>query len=181
MIFCSNCGTEANEVAAFCPNCGSAVARSSSVPLYPAVVPPAPLPYSGTREETGRRIFAFLIDIVPMLLLGLVHFVPVIGWMFYGLLHALYWLLRDINGASPGKSILGSYVASAAGGPSSNSQRMLRNLPLAIPGFLGLIPLIGIFIEFFAALALFGLEAVLLLTTGSRLGDRLAGTTVLRK
>lgn len=74
-----------------------------------------------------------------MLLLSLVHFVPIFGWMFYGLLHALYWLLRDVNGASPGKAILGSFVANAVGGPSTNSQRILRNLPLAIPGFLGLI------------------------------------------
>ncbi|HEY7211382.1 MAG TPA: RDD family protein [Bryobacteraceae bacterium] len=180
MIHCSSCGAEAGELAAFCPNCGTALAQLSSASPVARVLP-VPVTRAGEREETGRRVLAFLIDIVPMLLLSLVHFVPIFGWMFYGLLHALYWLLRDVNGASPGKAILGSFVANAVGGPSTNSQRILRNLPLAIPGFLGLIPLAGVIFEFFAAIIIFGGEALLLLTTGRRFGDRLAGTTVVRR
>ncbi len=116
-----------------------------------------------------------------MLLLALIHFIPFIGWMFYGLIHACYWLLRDINGASPGKSVMGSFVGSADGTPSTTQQRLLRNLPLAIPGILGMIPLIGIFFEGIVALVIFGTEAILLLVTGRRFGDRLAGTAVFRK
>ena len=190
MIYCSNCGTQAADTAAFCPNCGTAfappAAASAATPLGSAIpangpAAPAAFSYTGQTEDAGRRVLAFLIDIVPMLLIGLLHFVPIIGWMVHGLLHALYWLLRDVNGSSPGKAVLGTYVASRDGGASTRGQRILRNVTLAAPGFLGMIPLIGVVLEFFLALALFGLEGLLLLTTGKRLGDRIAGTTVLRR
>src|SRR5579884_4474531 len=186
MIYCSNCGTQAEDTAAFCPNCGTSLAASGAAPITGAVpagsaIPTAPTSYSGQTEDVGRRVVAFLIDVVPILLLSLLHLLPVFGWMLYGLLHALWWLLRDMNGASPGKSVIGCYVASANGGPSTTGQRILRNLPLAIPGFLGVIPLIGVVLEFFLALAIFAIEALMLLTTGRRIGDRIAGTTVLRK
>jgi len=115
-----------------------------------------------------------------MLVLALVHFLPIIGWMFYGLLHACYWLFRDFNGASLGKMAMGSFVASENGTPASTKQRILRNVTLAIPGILGVIPLLGIFLEAGLALLIFGGEAILLLATGRRLGDRLAGTMVFR-
>jgi uncharacterized RDD family membrane protein YckC len=150
------------------------------VPADNAIVT-SPNSYSGQTEDVGRRILAFLIDVIPMLILSLLHLLPVFGWMLYGLIHALWWLLRDMNGASPGKSIIGCYVASANGGPSTTRQRILRNLPLAIPGIIGMIPLIGVVLEFFLALAIFGIEALMLLTTGRRIGDRIAGTTVSRK
>lgn len=182
MAFCQNCGTSVADNIAFCPNCGTSLqppaATAGFTPSYESgsAVIPVPQP-----EEKGRRVLAYLIDVIPMLLLALIHFVPVIGWMFYGLLHALYWLLRDINGASPGKSILGSYVVSENGAPSTTSQRILRNVSLAIPGLIGMIPFIGIIFEFVLALIIFGGEAILLLATGRRLGDRLAGTNVYRK
>ncbi len=181
MTFCSNCGTSVAEGTAFCPNCGT------SLKPFGAAPDPAMHMHSSTvvqlvqPEQKDRRVLAYLIDIVPMLVLAIVHFIPILGWMFYGLLHALYWLLRDINGASPGKSVMGSYVGTESGSVSTNQQRILRNVPLAIPGLLGMIPLLGLPIEFFAALAIFGLEAILLLTTGRRLGDRLAGTNVFRR
>ncbi len=186
MIYCSKCGTQADENAAFCPNCGTSLAAQAATPVtsavpVAAVVPPPPSSYSGQTEDAGRRVLAFLIDVVPLLVLAVLHFLPVFGWMLYGLVHALYWLLRDINGSSPGKAVLGSYVASTTGAPSTSGQRMLRNLPIAIPGFIGMIPFIGIVLEFFLALAIFGFEGLMLLTTGKRIGDRLAGTTVLRK
>ena len=182
MAYCQNCGTSVADNVAFCPNCGTGispvVANTGFTPTYASGS--AVLQVSQP-EEKGRRVLAYLIDVIPMLLLAVIHFVPIIGWIFYGLLHALYWLLRDINGASPGKSILGSYVVSEKGAASTTSQRILRNVPLAIPGFVGMIPLIGIFFELGLAFIIFGGEAILLLTTGRRLGDRLAGTNVYRK
>jgi uncharacterized RDD family membrane protein YckC len=186
VAYCANCGTAVAEDGAFCPNCGTSQGTTVGLIQQPALAPVSstaagPLAYAGVPEEKGRRVVAYLIDIVPMLLLSLIHFLPVIGWMFYGALHVLYWLLRDIGGASLGKTVLGSYVASQNGGLATTSQRILRNVPLALPGLIGMIPLIGIFFELAAAVVIFGGEAILLLATGSRFGDRLAGTTVLRK
>lgn len=192
-MYCPNCGTSAVENTTFCPNCGTNLLPKTSATSGPetfAYQSPQPPPFAAASaavaawsqpEDKGRRVLGFLIDIVPLFFLALLHFLPIIGWMLYGLIHACYWLLRDIGGASPGKSVLGSFVASQDGSPASTSQRVLRNLPLAIPGFLGMIPLIGIFFEFGVAAVIFGIEAILLLATGRRFGDRLAGTTVFRK
>ncbi len=190
-MFCPNCGTSVESSATFCPNCGANLAPAPgqsesqaqtgwSAP-YPAAAAAVPMSYAAVPEEKGRRVGAYLIDIVPMLVLAVVHFLPIFGWMLYGLIHACYWLLRDINGASPGKLVIGSYVGNADGTPSTTSQRIVRNVPLALPGILGMIPLIGIFFEFAFALLIFGGEAILLLATGRRLGDRLANTLVFRK
>jgi uncharacterized RDD family membrane protein YckC len=100
--------------------------------------------------------------------------------MFYGLIHACYWLFRDINGASPGKMVMGSFVASENGTPATQNQRIIRNIPLALPGIVGMIPLLGIFFEAGLAALIFCGEAILLLATGRRLGDRIAGTMVFR-
>ena len=192
-MHCPNCGTSVETAVAFCPNCATDLKRAAED------VPPAHgTPYESspqfTRsttapveailpqpEEKVRRVVAYLIDVVPMLLLALVHLLPIFGWMFYGLLHACYWLLRDINGASLGKLVMGSFVASENGTPASTQQRVLRNATLAVPGIFGIIPLFGIFLEAGLALLIFGGEAILLLVTGRRLGDRIAGTMVFRR
>ncbi len=191
-MYCPNCGTAVTDNAAFCPNCGTnlipdtGAASGSDAFTYEAPQPafaaaPASVAALPQPEDRGRRVIAFLIDIVPLFFLALLHLLPIVGWMLYGLIHAVYWLLRDIGGASPGKSVLGSFVATQNGSPASTSQRILRNLPLAIPGFVGMIPLIGVFFEFGLAAVIFGVEGILLLATGRRFGDRLAGTLVFRK
>ena len=174
MIYCSNCGTEMAESVSFCPNCGS-----SARPQIPVTA--AAVAYRGAVEDKARRVVAYLIDVVPILLLALIHFIPIIGWMFYGALHALYWLLRDISGASLGKTLMGGFVGSESGGVSTTSQRLLRNVPLALPGLVGMVPIVGLPFEFTLALLIFGAEALLLLVTGRRFGDRLANTNVFRK
>ncbi len=191
-MYCPNCGTSTADTAAFCPNCGTNLVPTTAAstgpetftyqsPQPPFATAPAAVAAWAHPEDKGRRVLGFLIDIVPLLFLSLLHFLPIIGWMLYGLIHACYWLLRDVGGASLGKSVLGSFVASENGVPASTSQRVLRNLPLAIPGFLGMIPLIGIVFEFVVAAVIFGIEAITLLATGRRFGDRLAGTNVFRK
>lgn len=184
-MFCSNCGAETDLTARFCANCGALQ------PGFPEVLPAAvqsitPLASAAVGfppqvDDKGRRVIAFLIDVLPVMVLALVHLLPVIGWIFYGFVHACYWLLRDYTGSSLGKMALGAYVTSEDGSPATTQQRLLRNVTLAIPGVIGMIPVIGIFFEAFFAFLFFGLEAVLLLTTGRRLGDRIAGTTVYRK
>jgi uncharacterized RDD family membrane protein YckC len=187
-MHCSNCGTTTESASAFCPNCGTKLgsdafrqASYSEAPFNAGAASSTAPGYYARPEEKGRRVVAYLIDIVPMLLLALIHLLPIFGWMLYGLVHACYWLFRDIGGASPGKLVVGSYVANENGGMASTSQRVMRNVPLAIPGILGMIPLLGIAFEFAAAAVIFGGEAIVLLATGRRMGDRLAGTNVFRK
>ncbi len=188
-VFCPNCGTSVASADSFCPNCGTrfgaeTLGQSGSARMGSQAAAPnasAAVGHYATPEEKGRRVVAYLIDLVPMLILALVHLLPIVGWMLYGFLHACYWLLRDVGGASIGKSVMGSFVASENGAPSTTSQRILRNVPLAIPGVIGMIPLIGIIFEFVVAVVIFGGEAILLLATGRRFGDRLAGTSVFRR
>lgn len=186
-MFCSSCGAETELRAKFCANCGSAqpgfpvevertnLAGSDSLVSQTAVGFPPQV------DDRGRRAIAFLIDVLPMTVLAVLHFLPIIGWIFYGFLHACYWLLRDYTGASLGKLALGAYVTSEDGSPATTQQRILRNITLAIPGLVGMIPLVGIVFEALFGVLCFGGEAVLLLTTGRRLGDRIAGTAVYRK
>lgn len=147
----------------------------------------AGLPYSVDNalavrpEGKTRRTVGFLIDVIPSLILGLINLLPVIGWMVHGFLSACYWLLRDITGASLGKMVTGSIVVSEDGGPASTGQKILRNLPLALPGFVGMIPIVGIFFEMILAVVILGVEVILFCATGRRLGDRLARTTVVRR
>jgi uncharacterized RDD family membrane protein YckC len=192
-MHCLNCGTSVETDVAFCPNCGTDLTRAaadvrsvtgSSYESSPQFTPPETAPVASILpqpEEKVRRIVAYLIDVIPMLLLALIHLLPIFGWIFYGLLHACYWLLRDINGASLGKVAMGSFVGSENGAPATTQQRVLRNVTLALPGIVGIIPLFGIFLEAGLALLIFGGEAILLLATGRRLGDRIAGTMVFRR
>ena len=76
-------------------------------------------------------------------------------------LFVVLFLLRDAQGASPGKVLLGLSVARADGGPVRPLDSVLRNLPLLVPG-----------------LNLLEAVAVVQRPDSRRLGDRLAGTTV---
>ena len=128
-----------------------------------------------------RRLAAYVLDVIPCLVLALLHFVPILGWIAFGLLAGLYWLLRDINGASFGKTIMGSVVLNADGSPSTQTRRIMRNVPLAIPALLEMIPLLGLVLGPVAACVILPLELLFLLFGGRRLGDVLAGTNVFRK
>jgi uncharacterized RDD family membrane protein YckC len=148
---------------------------------YPAVLPPRIVTLPVLQEEEKiKRIFGYVIDIIPALLLGMLNIVPIVGWMLNGFLSACYWLLRDITGASLGKTVMHSLVVSQDGSPSSTSQRIIRNLPFVIPGILGMIPILGLLFQIWAGVLVFVLEMTLFLFTSRRLGDRLAGTMVVR-
>jgi len=92
-----------------------------------------------------------------------------------------YWLLRDITGASLGKLVLGLVVVKKDGTPSGTKERILRNLPLAIGPAMLIIPLAGYVIAPSVAGIIVLTEIVLLLAKQERLGDMLAGTTVIKK
>jgi uncharacterized RDD family membrane protein YckC len=140
-----------------------------------------PVPSVATPVDKGIRVAGYLIDVVPAVVLGLFGLIPVVGPIIAGLLLAPYWLLRDAAGASLGKLVLGSRIALKNGAPATIGARILRNLPLAIgPAFL-IIPFLGYFLGPLIAGAAILVETILLLRVGERLGDKFAGTIVVKK
>jgi len=107
----------------------------------------------------ARRALAALVDL--LLLYGLL-LVPWVGW----LLALAYGLFRDAllpGGQSPGKRLAGLRVRGGEGGRLSPAESFLRNLTVGVP----VVQLLSI-----------PLEAGIIVFTGRRLGDRLAGTAV---
>ena len=153
----------------FCPNCGNRLQ-----PAEDAVADAPP------RVSRGRRFGAYLIDAVVAAIIEAIASVPGIGTAVTIVL-ALFWLLRDINGASPGKTVCGLVVENRAGGPSTANQRIIRNLPFAVVVLPLVIPALGIPVAYTIQLVLVTVEALLVLANGDRLGDKLAGTKVVRR
>ncbi len=157
----------------FCPDCGkrmeSAAASSYQLPVAAA---------------KGQRFLAYMIDaLIGMVLFFIItpmSFIPVIGFILAFVI-PLFWLFRDIKGASPGKAAMGLQVVSRSGEPSTQQQRIMRNLPF---GF-GFLPYVIPFLGTAAAAPVAGLvwlaECIAVLATGERLGDKLAGTVVVKK
>lgn len=168
-MFCTNCG--ANSQGRFCQNCGAPTNHSDTNRGS-----------EGQVTDVGLRIAAYLLDVIPAMIVGLaVGWIPIIGAILAGLILLTYWLLRDITGSSIGKRIVGLRVVRMDGSPSGAKGRILRNLPIAIgPGLL-VIPLAGYALAPPVAGILILTEFVLLATKKQRLGDMLAGTTVVRK
>jgi len=133
------------------------------------------------QADKGVRVAGYLIDVLPAIMIGLFGLIPYVGNIFAGLLLTPYWLLRDITGASLGKLLLGTTVVRKDGQPATVGARVLRNLPLAIgPAFL-IIPLLGYLVGPPIAGLMVLIEGILVLTQGERLGDRMAGTAVMKK
>lgn len=168
-MFCSNCGN--NLQGEFCPSCG---ARAGQAGIYNAG--------ASLGTDVGLRVGAYLLDVIPAILVGLaVGWIPLVGAIMLGFILLAYWLLRDITGSSMGKLILGLRVVGKDGSPSGPMQRVLRNLPIAVGPAMLIIPLAGYAIAPPVAGILILTEAVLLLAKKERLGDMLAGTTVVKK
>jgi uncharacterized RDD family membrane protein YckC len=147
-------------------------AAAAAVPSLEVVRAPA---------DKGTRVAGYLIDVLPAIVLGLFGLIPIMGAIIAGLLLAPYWLLRDVTGSSLGKLILRTMVVRKDGQPASVRARILRNVPLAIgPAFL-IIPLLGYFLGPATAGIAVLVEGIMLLTQGERIGDRIAGTTVIKK
>jgi uncharacterized RDD family membrane protein YckC len=131
--------------------------------------------------EKGLRVAGYLIDVIPAIFLGLVGLIPIVGPIMAGLLLTPYWLFRDAFGASPGKLLLGMRIVRVNGQPASAATRVLRNLPLIAGPLCLLIPVLGYFLVVPVAGTVVLIEGILVLTQGSRLGDRLAGTVVVKR
>lgn len=127
------------------------------------------------------RVAGYLIDVVPAVVIGLIGLIPFIGIMIAGFFLTLYWLLRDITGASLGKLLLGMRVTFPDGQPSTTGARVIRNLPLIAAPAVMMVPILGYFLVIPTSAIVTLVEGVLLISQGSRLGDRMAGTMVVKK
>ena len=174
MKICSKChATGVGDKERYCPQCGS---RELVVD---------PLNTLGAEHEKGtasladrpRRFGAFLIDLILLIMLSALT--TLLG-PISALLAFAYQLFRDAGGASIGKRILGLKVVSKTGKPATPVQWILRNVVFVLPTIALVIPALGFLAESGLEIFIAGIELILILATGSRLGDRLAGTTVVR-
>lgn len=131
------------------------------------------------RARPVERFVAYVLDLVPMIALEMIP----LG--FPQLLASGYILLRDalFQGQSVGKKLLRIRVvtiADARGG--SVRESILRNFPLALGFLLPIIPIVGHLLGAGFALFVFVTEAIAIVTDkrGRRLGDKMAGTIVVR-
>ncbi len=200
MPYCSHCGTRLEDPDRFCQACGTAVRRAPSQepqpwrlpPLTPGPTSPGPPPIPGPASQecqgVGPRALAQIIDSLVILAfyLGLGRLVA--GWVPGGLtadgfelhgapalavigLTTVFWLayftvLEGLwQGQTLGKKLLGLRVVRQDGSPMDLSTALTRSLLRLVDGQLGY--LVG---------------AVLVWTSPlkQRLGDRLAGTVVVK-
>jgi uncharacterized RDD family membrane protein YckC len=156
----------------------------SGVPVVAA--PAAALQYTQPAGQpyviAGKfeRWLAFVIDCLLCVPIILFVLIPILGAIIVGLGMPAYWLLRDIRGASLGKLMLGLRVVQLDGQPATTGALMFRNLIYAAPHLLHFIPYLGTFLIIFLITPLKSLEALLVLATNRRLGDRMAGTIVIK-
>jgi uncharacterized RDD family membrane protein YckC len=136
---------------------------------------------SVTPADKGARAVGYLIDILPLLVVSLFSLIPFVGAILAGLLGLVYWLLRDIGGASLGKLAMGLRIASKHGGESTPGARVLRNITLAAPSAALAIPVAGYALGPSCGFLMVLIETIALLSTGERVGDRLADTVVVRR
>ena len=140
------------------------------------------------KADPVMRLVSWVIDmllllvcLVPVIIFGFVPFIGlIIVWLGIPLIAVTYHLMRDITGASPGKSLLGMKVMSRDGREAPNGSRVLRNVLFAIPPVFMILPIIGHVIGGLLGFALVVTELIMLLSTGERIGDRIANTVVLK-
>ena len=130
----------------------------------------------------GGRLIGYLIDLVPILLLGLaagyVNGAEETRRPFLALSGA-WILLRDLAGTSPGKRLLGLRVVGPDNRPAGIARLVVRNVTLALGPALAATPWIepGLLRDLAQVIA--GVDSFVLLGDGERrLGDMIAGTRV---
>lgn len=180
-MLCPGCGT-AHE-GEYCPHCGLQAASAAASAAAPAVAPVVEaVPAAAAKTDVVWRAGAFLIDVVPALLVAsAVGSIPVVGSIVLGFVLLDYWLLRDFTGSSLGKYVVGLQVVNKDGSASSLQARMLRNLTLAAGPALLIVPIVSEQTAWAITGILLLIEITLLIMNKERLGDTLAATTVVRK
>ncbi|MEP3049724.1 MAG: RDD family protein [Roseibium sp.] len=198
MSFCTECGSKLPDDAKHCSGCGASVAATTQVSnSQPDNVSEAQAAGSTetaaepTREPVyiglGRRFVAHFVDLILVFIMFYVIGLQVaektggltpdgfdldgtpalivIALTFFA--STLYFALTEgAGGQSFGKKILGIKVVSADGSPCSFGQAFSRNVLRLIDGI---------------AFYLVGVIFLMRSDTKQRLGDRVAGTVVIRK
>jgi uncharacterized RDD family membrane protein YckC len=167
--------TETPEISELLVRSGGAVTKAP--PMTVAATPRS----TAARASVGLRAAGYLIDAIPAAILGFVGLIPVLGQLIAGVLLGFYWLYRDAAPLSLGKMALGLQVVQANGEPATRQALTRRNLPFAIAGFITAIPILGIFLGPITAFVAFAVTVVLLVSEGYSLGDKWAGTTVIKR
>jgi len=197
MSFCPNCGTELATGAHFCAKCGTRIEAVGAAPLpgptalaEPRTAARAPASAASTAAEyagLGRRFAAHLVDgfiylmvyfIIgsmvasqtggmtdegfsmqgaPALVTILLTFLVTLGYFAV--------LESSRSGKTLGKLMAGIRVADVGGGKASFSQALVRNILRVVD-----------FLVFY----ILGIVLILMSDRNQRLGDRVAGTVVLR-
>jgi uncharacterized RDD family membrane protein YckC len=130
--------------------------------------------------DTASRVLGYLIDVLPTVLIGLLALIPIVGAILAGLVLCVYWVSRDIGGSSLGKLVMRTRVALKDGHEAPIAARILRNVPIGLPGCAMSVPVAGYVLGPGCGGLVFLIEAIALLATGERIGDKLANTTVVK-
>ena len=182
--FCPACGAGVNTGQRFCAKCGAAMVgdyQASSVPVPPSAAGygkaaqgaiAEPLPPAGV----GLRCIDGMLDIIVLFVIGYViafltgqttqsgfdlQGMPAFLWWLTGL---VYYVAFEVKmGATPGKMLLGLKVVSTDCTPCDLKAAVIRNVCRIVDNFLA----IGVFLMLFSK-------------RNQRLGDRLAGTLVVK-
>ena len=200
MSFCPNCGTELAAGAHFCAHCGTRIETTGAPPPAGFVQPSAPkmagpaasaaaAPASGATDYAGlgRRFVAHLIDgflcLVAYMIIGSLvaaqtggltddgfsmQGAPALVVMLLTFIVTLgYFAILESSsgGKTLGKLIAGIRVADTGGGKASFNQALMRNILRLVD-----------FLVFYIV----GIVLILMSEKNQRLGDRVAGTVVLR-
>ena len=124
-----------------------------------------------------KRILARLVDGLVAWAFALV--LPPLG-ILVGL---LYFAVADgvQKGQSLGKMVFGLEVVKADGSPCDLKASIYRNIPFELALLFAAIPLLGWILLIIAGIPILLIELWLVIAdhNGSRLGDRIAGTTVI--
>jgi uncharacterized RDD family membrane protein YckC len=176
MLVCKPCKYYVKENAGhsairYCPE-GHELEKSDTVPL-PAIQP----------ARRTMRLFGILIDFIIIAVIAFVILIlpiPIFSQELGAIVICGFWLLRDINGRSLGKAALGTEVVGRTGTRSTSMQRIVRNIPFGIAILPLFIPFLG-YLDFPVQSLMFLLECIVVLITGERLGDKLAGTMVIQQ
>jgi uncharacterized RDD family membrane protein YckC len=133
-----------------------------------------------TRAGAFERWFAWAIDVVIVILISLLALIPLLGGLLVAITGTGYLLMRDQGGASIGKRAMGLRVIGSNGQPASRNALIVRNALLALPYLLHFIPFLGVILTFVFWAPVCFIEAMSALITGQRIGDKLAGTMVVK-